>query len=351
MRYWRTILCASGLGVCGLAVWANDCVRGKALARDTAVVAAAEPAPAGDPQPAPASDAEPPVKVIMDIGTPSLPVAPPVVPPPVIPPITDPHVEKAGASKNEPVNPPKFTLPEEPPPLPAGKLALPPSSPEAPKTELVSDPPKITPPPPPISPSLDLPKPGEKPASPSKPIVDLPKAPASPSPAADLSLPPAAPRNPSLGLPSAPSVPSPNVPPSPEPPAAAPSTPPAPGPFKMFLRMGGSARPRFEVKDGDALILKVYFDHVDLKNTHEGLTATGNVRLHGSGLDGTCDQLSLSSTKGEVELKGNVKLTCYRGGASSQLTAEQVKFQLKGATEPVKPPSGKVVPANWSSSR
>lgn len=343
MKYWRTILCASALGACGLAVWADDCVRGKTKKSEATAVAATEPAPP--------TETEPPVKVIMDIGTPSLPVAPPVVPP-IIPPLTDPEVKKAAASKPEsPPPPPPAKLSDEPPPLPAGKFELPPdpSAPKAPPAPKISLPPDLpkdsgAKPPstldlPPARPMLDLPKVPDVHSPEVKPAIEVPKASSVESPKPEFVLPPA---------PKAPSV---SLPPTPEPPvAAAPSNSPAAGPFKMFLRMGGTAQPRFEVKDGDALILKVYFDHVDLKGSHDGLTAMGHVRLHGSGLDGTCDQLSLSSTKGEVELKGNVKLNCYRGGASSQLTADQVKFQLKGATEPAKPRNS-VVPATWSGSR
>jgi hypothetical protein len=101
----------------------------------------------------------------------------------------------------------------------------------------------------------------------------------------------------------------------------------------MFLRMGGSGQPRFEIKDGDVLLLKVYCDRVDLKGVQDGVVASGHIRLHGSGLDGTCDQLNLSTLKGEVELKGNVRLTCYRGGSSSQVATEQMLFQLKGVAE------------------
>lgn len=345
MKYWRTILCASALGVGGLAVWADDCVRGDGLLRrgkteksEVATVAAVEPAPP--------AESEPPVKVIMDIGTPSLPVAPPVVPPPIIPPLTDPQVKKAAASKPETPEPPGAAKLDEPPPLPAGKLELPPDplvppAPKAPSGPKISLPPElpkeVAPPAPPLREAVKTPELG----SPTfKPVVDLPKAGPAESPRPEV-VPPAAPKTPAVSLP-----------PAPEPPAAAaPSNAPVAGPFKMFLRMGGTAQPRFEVKDGDALILKVYFDHVDLKGSHDGLTASGHVRLHGSGLDGTCDQLLLSSTKGEVELKGNVKLNCYRGGASSLLMAEQLKFQLKGATEPVKPRGNSVVPATWSGSR
>src|SRR5438132_290278 len=106
------------------------------------------------------------------------------------------------------------------------------------------------------------------------------------------------------------------------------------GQYKLYLRMGGNGQPRFEIRDGDQLLLKVTCEQIELhgaqdgKSALPGLTASGNVKLHGSGLDGTCDQLSITAVKGEVALKGAVKLTCYRGTMSSQVVAESVMFQL-----------------------
>ncbi len=348
MKYWRTILCASALGACGLGVWADDCVRGKSSKKVATLAASAELAPV------PISAAEPPLKVIMDVGGPApLPSAPAVVPPPAIPTISDPLVQKVGASNPEPASP-KLALPSDPPPLPVKNLELPPAPtgleppPAIPHASPTVPPKQDTP-----KPSLELPKaplPIESPKSPapaSEPPIDLPSAPAAATPKLDFPSPP--PLRPSLAAaPAAPIAPAVSVPQSAEPPVA---SAPASGPFKMFLRMGGSAQPRFEVKDGDAMILKVYFDHVDLHAGNQGLTAKGNVRMHGSGLDGTCDQLSLSSTKGEVELKGNIRLNCYRGGASTLITADQMKFQLKGASDPAKSHKTGTVPASWSGKR
>jgi hypothetical protein len=103
--------------------------------------------------------------------------------------------------------------------------------------------------------------------------------------------------------------------------------------------MGGAQTHRFEIRDGDKILLKVYCDKVELHGAQDGssalpgLTATGHIRLHGAGLDGTCDQLIVAATDGKVTLKGSVHMTCYRGTNSSQVTADQMSFQLNRAGE------------------
>ena len=118
--------------------------------------------------------------------------------------------------------------------------------------------------------------------------------------------------------------------------------------------MGGSSGPRFEIRDGEQLLLKVSCEKIELHGAHDGsgtlpgLTASGKVKLHGSGLDGTCESLTIESVKGEVHLKGAVKLTCYRGTTSSQVAAESMSFQLTktGETSTKATGAGKVVPAS-----
>src|SRR5262249_44696654 len=193
----------------------------------------------------------------------------------------------------------KPAAPSAPPPLPKAALDLP--------AEKVSTKDAIK-----YPPSIQFDN-----APPAKPIADLPTPPA--------------PRAPVNNPPPLPSADAPK-------PAAATT-----GSYKLHVRMGGNLGPRFEVREGDALLLKVYCEHIDMQGSQQGsnaipgLTATGKVRFSGSGVSGTCDGLSIASAKGEVTLKGNVKLTCYRGNSSSQLAGESMTFQLKGSADvPVK---------------
>jgi hypothetical protein len=124
--------------------------------------------------------------------------------------------------------------------------------------------------------------------------------------------------------------------------------------YKLHLHMGGTTSPHFEVYDGETPLLRVHCDQIEMRQegatSATGLIARGNVRVSGSGLSGTCDELTVVSVKGDVQMKGKVHLHCYRGNASSQIDADSMSFQLKGSADlPRKPhstSSDKVVPAS-----
>lgn len=226
--------------------------------------------------------AEPPVAPVVELPKPpTLPVAPPVVPPQVV---------TARVEKSEPA--------DEPPPIPKAALDLPPPPPTVPA---VVPPPAVAPQPVP-PPDVAVPV-----VPPPADILATPKPTASPATRAVKPV--------------------------------ASNMPIDTGTYKLHVRMGGNLGPRFEVRDGEHLLLKVYCDHIDLHGRQDGaailpgLTATGNVRFSGSGLNGTCDSLAIDAVDGMVRLKGNVKLTCYRGNASSQVMADALSFQLKGTQE------------------
>src|SRR5262249_49353618 len=126
-------------------------------------------------------------------------------------------------------------LPSDPPPLPKAALDLPPEPP----VPVVK---------PPAVPAEKTEKSVDKPQDFLVPGVD--KAPAPP-----------------IGLPPAP-------PPveSPKPQAGTdtkPTTSNASGSYKLHVRMGGNLGPRFEVRDGDALLLKVYCEHIEMQGHHD----------------------------------------------------------------------------------
>jgi hypothetical protein len=199
-------------------------------------------------------------------------------------------------------------------------------------------------PPMPMSPAL----PPAPPPIPMPPKLDLPPASTAPS------VPPPMPVSPPV-IPNGPALMPPAVP------APAVTTKSAPtGQYKLYLRMGGTGSPRFEIRDGDQLLLKVSCEQIELHGANDGatalpgLTATGKVKVHGSGLDGTCDQLNIVSAKGEVALKGNVHLNCYRGTSASQVAADSVMFQLSRTGEAAaktRPAGSGVVPASLTGPR
>src|SRR5262245_52157581 len=246
LKYWRTILIASALGVCGLAVWASDTT-------PTEKPAAPMPAPPPVPLPEtknaeplprttaadPSPDKEPPKVLDLAGPPPSLPVAPPVVPPPVLP------------TKAEDA-PPKLDLPTKPTPAPPS--FDPPPAPKSPSPPPLSDPPPLP------KGALDLPDFGPK-------RVVLP---AGKPKNADLA-------ERKLGEPGEFLIPGAETTPKPPPPVDRPKpvtaeeTKPAAaanGSYKLHVRMGGNLGPRFEVRDGDALLLKVYCEHIEMQGQH-----------------------------------------------------------------------------------
>lgn len=375
LRYWRTMLGVLALAMGGLVVWADDSLRREPAHADrdqpptavankkgprTACPATADPAPPkGDPTPpfsppAAAPAAPEPDPVVIDLApmtpvaartnTSEPPIAPPA-PPPAPPPIAN-DPPPVPAQIPPPPSPPPVEPPQPPPVTPpAADLPTPPSP---------VDPPKV----PPAAPSKPLPPPSVTPPAPTPAPFDPP-----PPPPVPRATPPVAP-------PPAPSEP-PHSPP-PLPPLA--STPPAPsvppttpkssskfpeqvaGSFKLYLRMGGTARPRFEIRDGDEVLLKVYCDRVEMQGAPQGglavLQAHGDVHLTGSGLDGHCESLSVVSAKGEVLMKGAVRLHCHKGKgkAATDVMADQLSFQLTKSglsATPVKAYGpGVVVPAS-----
>jgi hypothetical protein len=369
LKYWRTMICALALGLIGLVVWADDQIRGSAHRGQRAQAEPQTPPPSTQtvaPNPEPPSEPLPPLpgqpalnernfdlpparepvqtKRGVDIAPAvvTTPVAPPVVPPPpsieivvgkAEPPLAPvPNIEvpikPVGVTEVVPA-PASPALPEPPPPIP-----------QAPTIDLQKDPPSV----PPLA----------KPVSP----VEPPPAPP-PLPAGQSLLPPVSPKavdEKAAGLPPLPPsvATDAGLPPLPVPASTQPAAQPLPtvpltkaattgvstaAPFQLHLHMGGAQTHRFEIRDGDKILLKVYCDKVELHGAQDGssalpgLTATGHIRLHGSGLDGNCDQLTVAAADGKVTLKGSVHLTCYRGTNSSQVMAEQMSFQLNRAGE------------------
>ena len=111
--------------------------------------------------------------------------------------------------------------------------------------------------------------------------------------------------------------------------------------LKMLLRMG-VGMPRFEIRNatGEELLLKVYAEKIEMKSAPEGvkasplagITASGKVKFTSSGIEGTCDELSILSGTGEVMLKGNVHMkTKLKGKSWSEMTADKMIYQIGGA--------------------
>jgi hypothetical protein len=116
----------------------------------------------------------------------------------------------------------------------------------------------------------------------------------------------------------------------------------------------GDGHPRFEIRHGEDLLLKVYCEKIDLQTPPEGtsqlvgLNALGKVHFSGPGIEGTCEQLSILSAQGEVLVKGAVQMKVKKGKVSTDVSAERMMFQLSSVGLVSKPqPQTGVVPAGY----
>jgi hypothetical protein len=66
--------------------------------------------------------------------------------------------------------------------------------------------------------------------------------------------------------------------------------------------------------------------------------ASGDVKVTGSSVEGTCDKLTLTWSDERVALEGKVRLKCLQDGREVDLTGEQLSVKLSAA-ELIPPPS------------
>ncbi len=107
--------------------------------------------------------------------------------------------------------------------------------------------------------------------------------------------------------------------------------------LKVILSMGDE-RPRFEVRDGDEIYLKVVCDRVEVKSPGEAgvtvstMSATGKVTFVTPGGEGTCDQLAVLPGTGQVVVTGKVTFTYNWGKVETTVTGEKMNFRLGSNT-------------------
>jgi len=111
------------------------------------------------------------------------------------------------------------------------------------------------------------------------------------------------------------------------------STVPAEKKLKVTLQMDEN-NPKFEVRDGEEVVLKVVSNKVDVASpTQKGerwstLKASGQVRFMTPGGDGFCDELQVVPGTGEVIAVGHVKFTYNWGKVETSASAEKMNFRL-----------------------
>ena len=310
---WKLMIGALGVGLGGLAAIADTPTKpGVSCAPPTTHTAMRIPA-------------EPPLTL------PPLPDAPvpsalPVVEPPALPTATKP-LPMMPPAKDEaklPALPPLAK--DEPKPVP---LPMPPSPERIPVPEL-SQPLKIT---------FGKPSPpAEKPSSKMDNLLGV-GVPAPPMP----ELPRKAEK---LALPAAVVVVAevPAMPPAPKPamtevkPVAVAVTPVAAEKKLTVVLHMGDQRPKFEVRDGEVVYLRVMSEKVDVKSPPDSveanlstMRATGKVRFVTPGGEGTCDELSVVPGTGQVTVTGHVAFTYSWGKVETTVTGDKMTFRLGDA--------------------
>jgi len=106
--------------------------------------------------------------------------------------------------------------------------------------------------------------------------------------------------------------------------------------FKVLLQMGDTL-PKFEIRDGEDVLLKVVADKVDVKSPAERselwatLKATGQVKFVTPGGEGLCNELQVIPGSGEVIASGSVKFSYNWGKVETAVTSERMTFRLGNA--------------------
>ncbi len=127
--------------------------------------------------------------------------------------------------------------------------------------------------------------------------------------------------------------------------------------LKVILSMGDE-RPRFEVRDGDEIYLKVVCDRVEVKSPGEGgvsvstMRASGKVTFVTPGGEGTCDELAVLPGTGQVIVTGKVSFTYNWGKVETTVTGEKMNFRLGSNTVTPSAAAGVTgVPASYTRTR
>jgi hypothetical protein len=122
--------------------------------------------------------------------------------------------------------------------------------------------------------------------------------------------------------------------------------------LKVILFMSDE-RPRFEVRDGDEVYLKVVCNHVEVKSPGENgsnlstMKASGNVTFTTPGGEGTCADLVVLPGTGSVQVRGNVQFTHNWGKMETTVTGESMTFRLGAVSVQPTPTSG-AVPTSYT---
>jgi hypothetical protein len=111
-------------------------------------------------------------------------------------------------------------------------------------------------------------------------------------------------------------------------------------------------RPRFVVRDGDEVYLRVVCDKVDVKSPSERgeamstMHAAGKVAFVTPGGEGLCDELTVVPGTGQVIVSGKVSFKYNWGKVETTVSGDRMTFRL-GSAPGVTPAGSTTVPASY----
>lgn len=117
--------------------------------------------------------------------------------------------------------------------------------------------------------------------------------------------------------------------------------------LKVILHMGDE-RPRFEVRDGDEVYLKVVCERVEVKSpsdrgeTMSTLRAAGRVSFVTPGGEGVCDELTVVPGTGQVLVTGKVSFKYNWGKVETTVSGDRMMFRLGTAPSMPQPATAPV---------
>ncbi len=296
---WKLLAGVFGLSVCGFAALAEPACRtvGHSAARQDPSIPEAKPKGSAETKPKPETPAIP----VVDLVVSPVPPAPAIIP--YIGVTTPAEVPAVAAQAPAPV--PELLPTPALVPMFSGPLV---TQEQFDKQLVKQEVPLPSTAPIPLSPVLEpIPVPTQPVAKKSNPFLEVIEPPVRSAPI------------------QTPTLPTPITPVA--------STAPSEKKLKVTLQMDEN-NPKFEVRDGEDVVLKVVSNKVDVASpTQKGerwstLKASGHVRFMTPGGDGSCDELQVVPGTGEVIAVGHVTFTYNWGKVETSASAEKMNFRL-----------------------
>src|SRR5262249_27794614 len=113
------------------------------------------------------------------------------------------------------------------------------------------------------------------------------------------------------------------------PPAAAAPIPPCPWTLRMAIVEG---RTQLEARNGKEVQFQVSCKQLDLQAPCGSIQAQGDVKISGSGRDGTCGRPTINGRDEQVLRKGHAQLKRLRDGQEVEWRADRLSLKLSASS-------------------